>query len=164
MGMTAEQLDENRQLNWLLECLQRARLPLEDEKRLQLELASRLESYGIPFEREVPLFEPGERSDRGAKPTAVVFRRGTSMGKTTDLPEWLKPAGIIDFYVPNLRVGIEVKIKGKAADVVRQLRRYAEDPRFQQLIVLTGKSFVLPETIGKRRVVVDVVNISRGWL
>ncbi len=43
--------------------------------------------------------------------------------------------GRIDFMVD--RVGIEVKVKGRAADVTRQLRRYASSPSVDALVLVS---------------------------
>ena len=51
-----ERVEAREQLYWLAEKLARVRLPLEDEKALQAELARRLEGYGLAFEREVEVF------------------------------------------------------------------------------------------------------------
>jgi len=146
-------LDDCRQLNWLIDRLRHVRLPLEDEKRLQQEIARRLDSYGIEHQREVQLYAPPESAGE-----FNVHINGHDM-KVTGVG-----IGIIDFFVPSIGAGIEVKIKGTAKDLTRQLRRYAEDERINQLVVLTAKSFALPDTIGRRRVLVDSVNIARGWL
>jgi len=162
--MTQSQLDDHRQLEWLFSCLQKARMPLEDEKRLQVDIAERLERFGIVAEREVQLYAPASPTPQDVDAGQVVILKGTSMGKTTDAPGWCKPVGVIDFYVPSLKTGLEVKIKGNAGDVLRQLRRYAADPRLERIVLVNGKSFSVPEMIGPRRVMLETVNLARGWL
>lgn len=47
--------------------------------------------------------------------------------------------GIIDFWLPDTRQGIECKIKGTLNDVTRQLYRYAESEQIASLILLSAK-------------------------
>lgn len=46
-------------------------------------------------------------------------------------------AGRIDFEVPGLRLGIEVKVKGSAKDVTEQLSRYADTGRYDVVLLVT---------------------------
>lgn len=46
-------------------------------------------------------------------------------------------AGRIDFEVPGLRLGIEIKVKGSAKDVTEQLSRYAETGRYDAVLLVT---------------------------
>lgn len=46
-------------------------------------------------------------------------------------------AGRIDFELPGLRLGIEVKVKGSAKDVTEQLSRYAETGRYDAVLLVT---------------------------
>jgi len=48
--------------------------------------------------------------------------------------------GRIDFYVPDARLGIELKVKGSPSQVLRQLHRYAHCPDISALILLTARS------------------------
>ena len=67
---------------------------------------------------------------------------------------------MIDFLAGD--VGIEVKIKGSAADAFRQLKRYAESDRIGSLILVTSKAMALPpRVLGKRLTKFD---LGRAWL
>ncbi len=68
--------------------------------------------------------------------------------------------GIIDFMVAT--IGIEVKLKGGAGAIGRQLRRYAGDPGIAGLIFVTAKPIILGSTIGGKPLA--VLNLGRGWL
>jgi hypothetical protein len=47
--------------------------------------------------------------------------------------------GRIDFYLPEHRYGIELKVKGSPSEVLRQLHRYAQCPQIAALIFVTGR-------------------------
>lgn len=69
----------------------------------------------------------------------------------------------IDFLVGA--VGIEVKVGGSAAEVFRQLMRYAESPRIDSLIVVTDKVRIargLPDSALRKHI--DVVSLAEGSL
>lgn len=75
--------------------------------------------------------------------------------------------GIIDFVVdtayhekPN--VGLEVKLKGQAAAIVRQLTGYAAEPMLDGLVLVTAKPVILGPTIGGKPVA--VLNLGEAWL
>src|SRR5215813_13167527 len=61
----------------------------------------------------------------------VVFLREHQLG-----PDY----GRIDFYVPDGKVGIELKVKGSPSQVLRQLHRYAYCPDISALILLTSRT------------------------
>ena len=48
--------------------------------------------------------------------------------------------GRIDFYVPDGKVGIELKVNGSPSQVLRQLHRYAYCPDISALILLTARA------------------------
>lgn len=51
--------------------------------------------------------------------------------------------GFIDFVVFE-NVIVEIKIKGSALQVTRQVIRYLEDDRFRSAIIITTKPMILP--------------------
>jgi hypothetical protein len=61
----------------------------------------------------------------------IVFLREYQLG-----PEY----GRIDFYVPDVKIGIELKVKGSPSQVLRQLYRYAHSPDISALILLTART------------------------
>lgn len=65
--------------------------------------------------------------------------------------------GRIDIIVG--RVGIEVKTKGSAADVRRQIESYAKEPTLDSFILVTGRSqhSALPDELGGKPVHVEVL-------
>lgn len=69
--------------------------------------------------------------------------------------------GIIDFIV-EYDVGIEVKLKGGAGAIGRQLRAYAKEPAIKGLIFVTAKPIVLADHINGKPLV--TFNLGRGWL
>ena len=73
--------------------------------------------------------------------------------------------GRIDFYVPDLKLGIELKVKGSPSDVARQLQRYAQAPEIDTLMLVTGRAALrssLPATLAGKPL--TVVCTWRGGL
>ncbi len=57
-------------------------------------------------------------------------------------------AGRIDFEIPDLRLGIEVKVDGAATAVTEQLSRYAETGRYDTVMLVTTKRrHKMPDTL-----------------
>lgn len=56
--------------------------------------------------------------------------------------EVMTATGPVDFVV-GVTV-IEIKIKGSSIDVIRQVTRYLDDPRFDAGIIVTTKPFIIP--------------------
>lgn len=110
------------------------RFPLEDEKRTQAEIEK---AFNLFF---------GE--------TALVMREAVIAG------------GIIDFAIVSPEqlglVGVEVKIKGTAASISRQVRRYLDDPGVDGLVLVTSKPCSLPSEINGKPVA--VFDLGRAWL
>lgn len=63
----------------------------------------------------------------------------------------LGPGERIDFMVGS--VGVEVKVKGAAHAVIRQLLRYSESERVTELVLFTTRAqIVVPDTLGGKPV------------
>lgn len=72
--------------------------------------------------------------------------------------------GRIDLYVPDLKLGIELKVQGTPTAVAAQLLRYAQSSMVDTLLLVTGRSSLghLPhELMGKP---LTVVRTWRGGL
>lgn len=70
------------------------------------------------------------------------------------------PGGRIDFAVAD--IGVEVKLKGQPAAIIRQCTRYLNDRRFAGLVLVTAKLVALPPMVcGKP---CRVVNLGAAWL
>lgn len=69
--------------------------------------------------------------------------------------------GVIDFVV-NRDTGVEIKLKGGAGAIERQLRRYAEDDYLTGLVLVTAKPIGLPSLI--RGKPIAIVDLARAWL
>ena len=51
----------------------------------------------------------------------------------------IDPTNRLDFYLPDLRIALELKIAGSVADVTRQLFRYAKDERVAVIVLMTNR-------------------------
>ncbi|MGJ5000554.1 hypothetical protein ACQR10_04470 [Bradyrhizobium sp. HKCCYLRH2060] len=98
--------------------LERAPLPLSDEKQLQAELHALLQREGFDASREI-------RLDAGDIVDFMIFDG--------------------DFVLSGL--AIEVKIKGQRRAIYRQLERYCGHPRVAGIVLATNVAMALPETI-----------------
>jgi hypothetical protein len=52
----------------------------------------------------------------------------------------LQKSDIIDFYLPEQKAGIEVKVDGSMSEVARQIDRYAVSGQIEILLLMTTKS------------------------
>ena len=107
------------------------------------ELAQRLARYRFPVSVERAMQDAVESALRAEK---LEFRREVTRG-----------ADRIDFVVGS--VGVELKVKGSVADLVRQLERYSAWDDLTELLLVTtrGHHLAVPATIGGKRVLVHVV-------
>lgn len=71
-------------------------------------------------------------------------------------------ASRIDFFLPEGGVGIEVKLKGGAKNILRQCMRYCEFEELKCLILLTNRSMGFPKEINGKPCY--VVKLGRAWL
>lgn len=74
----------------------------------------------------------------------VSFKREYKLSKTEN----------IDFLID--KIGLEIKIKGGALSVSRQLLRYLKHDEINELIIFTTKQMVLPKTLNGK-------NIHKVW-
>lgn len=68
--------------------------------------------------------------------------------------------GIIDFMAGA--IGIEVKLKGNARAIMRQVRRYAEDTRIAAIVLATSRPVGIEREINGKPVV--EFNLGEAWL
>lgn len=66
--------------------------------------------------------------------------------------EWPLSRGPIDFYLPDVRIGIEAKVSGSPSAVTKQVLDYADDPQLDAIVLVTTKpSHTMPALVrGKR--------------
>lgn len=60
---------------------------------------------------------------------------------------YLNSKNIIDFYHPELKIGIEVKIKGSGPAIIAQCKRYCSIDKVKELLLVSNKSVSLPEKL-----------------
>lgn len=114
----------------------RYRLPLSDEKLLQVQIGQMLELEKVPFAREVRLSDAD----------IVDFMVGEGA-----LLQPLAPA-----------CAIEVKIGGSRRAIFRQLQRYAEHQQVAEIVLATNIPMTLPFDINGKRTA--IAHLARGWL
>lgn len=73
---------------------------------------------------------------------------------------WIGTRKRIDLVVG--RVGIEIKVKGGRAAIVRQCEGYCQSDDIDGLILAANRSVALPEEINGKPVM--VASLGRGWL
>ncbi len=132
--MSNEQIKNEVFLDLLTHLLGKVRFNFTNEDELQNGIRDLLERNNYRYEREVVL----SGTDR------IDFM--VSGFERTDF---------------NAGVGIEVKVDGSRADVIRQLHRYAQQERVKALILVTSrvKHNDMPETINDKPLKV----ISLQW-
>lgn len=91
----------------------------------------------------------------------ILTREGCEFEREYDLGPG---RGRIDFYVPSIKCGLELKVKGSLADVARQLQRYAASKEIDSLVLVTGRTRLnaMPETLGGKPV--HLVSLWRAML
>ncbi len=114
----------------ICQTLRACRLRFSDEKTLQVGLEQVLTASGYTVKREQNL-----QDDAGVIDFLVLGRTGEE-----PLP---------------LPIGVEAKIKGSAADIARQLHRYAMSPKISGLILATSvmkhiRSIAIHETLNDK--------------
>ena len=69
--------------------------------------------------------------------------------------------GRVDFYLPESRTGLELKVKGSPSQVARQLYRYSLSPEIAAIVLLTGRNRLarMPETMNGK----PLLSISLSW-
>ena len=102
----------------IVRLLERAPLPLSDEKALQAEMLALLQHDGLAVEREVRLGEG-------------------------DIVDFL----ILDGQSYRSGLAVEVKIKGQRRAIYRQIERYCTHPRVTEIVLATNVPMGLPDTI-----------------
>lgn len=109
-----------------------------------------LRSYRIPFGVEAATQDAIARlfDEHG-----VGYVREFDLGPTH---------GRIDFYLPDERIGLEVKTQGSPSAVAEQLMRYATAPEVDRLVLVTGRVRLgqLPPILNGKPL--DVVSLWRG--
>ena len=73
----------------------------------------------------------------------------------------VSPKDRIDFLLDG-GMGIEVKIQGAPSAIYRQCRRYCQSDLITSLLLVTGRSMGLPETIEGKDC--HVLLLGRSWL
>lgn len=52
--------------------------------------------------------------------------------------------GRVDFFLPDSRIGLELKVQGSPTAVLRQLYRYTLSPEIDSLIFVTARARLIP--------------------
>ena len=92
---------------------------------------------------------------------AGLLNRLTSAGYVAVREYQLSAGSRIDLFVEG-GIGIEVKVRGSAAAIMRQVDRYAMHDDIRAIVLATTKVIALPSTIRSKPAA--VANLGRGWL
>ena len=86
----------------------------------------------------------------------------TASGWFTDIKKeyTLGDKGRVDFFIAG--AAIEIKTKGSAMAIYRQLKLYADHEDVKEIILITAKSMTLPGGINNKTA--GFINISKAWL
>lgn len=132
-------------------------MPYSTEQALQDAIEYVLQDHGISYSREHRL-DPKNRLDFFVRPWEVcsdckqdpyqTHQCGSCMGNgwTTD----------------GTGIAVEVKIKGSAASIHRQLKRYASNSTVSAILLVTGKTVGMPAEVCGKKVV--VLPVGKAWL
>lgn len=95
-----------------------------------------LQAYRMPV---------GSEADFQVAVAEVLTRGNYTYSREHDLGD----AGRIDFFLPAVGLGLELKVQGSPSDVARQLLRYAQSPEIAALVLITGRARLgaLPPTL-----------------
>ena len=65
----------------------------------------------------------------------------------------IAPGSVVDFLVDD-RIAMEVKVDGSLSDVTRQLHRYAQSDRVEEVLLVTTRArhAEMPPTLGRKPV------------
>jgi hypothetical protein len=75
----------------------------------------------------------------------------------------LAPGDVVDFFIRQTGVAIEVKLKRNSArGILRQLERYARHDQVQALVLVTNRAMGLPPEVGGKPTY--YVSLGRAWL
>lgn len=74
----------------------------------------------------------------------------------------LSSQDIVDFYQPELKIAIEVKIKGGSSEIYRQIQRYCRHESVKQVILVSSKAMGLPDEIEGKEC--SVLTLGKVWL
>lgn len=69
---------------------------------------------------------------------------------------------IVDFYHPELKIALEIKIQGSSMSIYRQVKRYCEFDSVNCLILVSAKAMSLPPLIDNKKSY--VILLGKSWL
>lgn len=75
---------------------------------------------------------------------------------------YLSKTDIIDFYFPDICVGMEVKIAKAPKQIFKQLDRYTKSDQISEIILITSKTMGLPDKINEKPA--HLIKLSNSWL
>ena len=68
----------------------------------------------------------------------------------------------IDFFLTELNIGVEIKIKGSATSILRQCERYCKRGEIKALLLISSKFMGFPKELNKRPCY--FIGLSKGLL
>jgi hypothetical protein len=69
---------------------------------------------------------------------------------------------IVDFYQPDIKLALEVKIQGSSMAIYRQIKRYCEFESVDGLVLVSAKAMSLPLLIESKPAY--IILLGKSWL
>lgn len=68
----------------------------------------------------------------------------------------------IDFYLPDEKIGIEIKIKGSIFKIYEQIERYAKFEEVNKIVLVSSKYVNVPDSIQNKEA--HLIHLSEAFL
>jgi hypothetical protein len=74
----------------------------------------------------------------------------------------LSAEDVVDFFIPEDAIAVEVKIKGSKRAIFAQVSRYAKHESVREIILVTNVPMGMPQVVQGKPI--HVINLASAWL